>query len=60
MPKSELIKDIENMEEVMNRTANRCDFWQDRCVYAIAKAVWHILQYLVRHGGVADEVKKDL
>lgn len=42
-----LIKDAENMIEVMGRTAQRSDIWQDRCVYALAKAVYDIIVFLV-------------
>lgn len=45
-----LIQDIDAMDEVMERTAGRTDIWQNRCVYAMAKAIWHILQWIVRHG----------
>lgn len=44
----ELKKDAEAMEEAMSRTANRCDIWQDRIIYQIAKAVWDILQVMLR------------
>ena len=43
-----LTKDAENMLEVMERTSARADIWQDRCVYAMAKAIYHILLYLHR------------
>lgn len=43
-----LIKDIDAMEQVMTKTADRCDIWQDRAVYAIAKAVWDILQFIIK------------
>ena len=46
--KDALLEDIKNMEEVMERTANRSDIWQDRLVYAIAKAVWHLLTIQVK------------
>ena len=46
--KDELIKDAENMLEVMDRTANRADIWQDRCVYWMAVAIYHIIIYLMR------------
>lgn len=46
--RTRLIKDLENMEQVMSKTADRSDIWQDRCVYAIAKAVWDILQFIVK------------
>ena len=48
MNRQVLIEDIENMEEILNRTAVRCDIWQDRFIYAMAKAIYHILIYIVR------------
>ena len=44
--KDTLTQDAENMLEVMDRTANRSDIWQDRCVYWLAVAVYHIIIYL--------------
>ena len=44
----ELIKDLEAMEDAVIRTADRCDIWQDRVIYAIAKAVYHIIIYVLR------------
>lgn len=41
-----LTEDAMNMLEVMERTADRSDIWQDRCVYAMAKAIYHILLYI--------------
>jgi hypothetical protein len=46
--REELIRDMSNMEDVMCRTAERTDIWQDRCVYAMAKAVYHIITYILR------------
>lgn len=43
-----LTEDAENMLEVMERTADHADIWQDRCIYAMAKAIYHILLYLHR------------
>lgn len=45
--RKELIKDAENMEEAMSRTAQRCDIWQDLIIYWIAVAVYHILQAML-------------
>lgn len=41
-----LTKDAMNMLEVMDRTADRADIWQDRCVYAMAKAIYHIILHI--------------
>lgn len=43
-----LSKDAERMEEIMNRTADRCDIWQDRFIYWIAVAIYHIIQRISR------------
>ena len=48
MNRKVLISDLENMEEIMCRTADRCDIWQDRFIYAMAKAIYHILQYILK------------
>lgn len=45
---TKLQQDAENMEEIMCRTADRCDIWQDRFIYAMAKAIYHILQKLIK------------
>lgn len=31
------------MLEVMDRTATRTDIWQDRCVYWMAVAIYHLI-----------------
>lgn len=45
--KQAFIADLENMEAGMERTAERSDIWQDRLVYALCLAVWHIIQYIL-------------
>ena len=39
-----LKEDAKRMEEIMQRTADRTDIWQDRFIYWIAVAIWHIIQ----------------
>ena len=46
--RDDLIKDAGNMLEAMERTANRCDIWQDRIIYWICVAVWHLLQVEIK------------
>lgn len=46
--KNRFTQDAENMLDVMSRTADRADIWQDRCVYAMAKAIWDILMWIAR------------
>lgn len=36
------------MEQIMQQTAPRCDIWQDRFIYWIAVAVYHIILELRR------------
>ena len=43
-----LRQDAEHMEEIMSRTADRCDIWQDRFIYWIAVAIYHIIQRISR------------
>ena len=43
MNRSELLRDIENMDAVMMKTSARSDIWQDRFVYWIAKAIRDLL-----------------
>ena len=38
-----LMEDLELMEAIMCRTADRADIWQDRFIYSIARAVYHLL-----------------
>lgn len=45
---NDLMQDMEAMEEAMSRTADRADIWQDRIIYAIARAVWHLLKREIR------------
>lgn len=42
--KSETLKeDVVRMEQIMDKTVDRCDIWQDRFIYWIAVAIYHIL-----------------
>lgn len=46
MTKKEIIlDDMKNVEECLERTANRADIWQDRVIHGLAVAIWHILQW---------------
>lgn len=45
-----LIEDAESMEQAMIRLGNRFDIWQDRLLWHICKAVFDILQYLLKEG----------
>jgi len=49
--RDELIHDMENMADGLSRTADRCDIWQDRLIYAMCLAIYHILQWIVRREG---------
>lgn len=48
MTTKRLQEDRENMEEILIRTADRVDIWQDRFIYAIAKAIYDILDELLK------------
>lgn len=49
--KEELIRDMENMEEIMEKLGGQKeDIWQDRFVYWIAKGVYDIIKYLILKG----------
>lgn len=45
-----LTEDLESMEEAMCRLGNRCDIWKDRLLWHVCKAVFDILQYLLKEG----------
>ena len=48
--KDTLTKDAENMLEIMDKTVNRADIWQDRFIYWIAVAIYHLIVYIKRNG----------
>lgn len=48
MLRDELKKDLAHMEEACERTVNRRDIWQDRIVYWMAVALFHIITWILR------------
>lgn len=46
--RDELIKDLDAMEEILTKTAGRCDIWQDRFIHAMARAIFHLLTVTIR------------
>lgn len=46
--RDELIRSMEEMEDVLSRTANRCDIWQDRVIHSMARAIYTLLKFAVR------------
>ena len=48
MTKQRLLEDMEYMEEIMIRTADRCDIWQDRFIYMIARSIYDILKEIIK------------
>lgn len=46
--KERLTEDMLNVETVMEKTADRVDIWQDRIIYVFAKALWDILEWIIR------------
>ena len=43
-----LMEDREYMEEIMCKTAEPTDIWQDRFIYMIARSIYDILDELIR------------
>ena len=48
MSRNELIRSMDEMEDVLSRTANRCDIWQDRVIHSMARAIWLLLDFAIR------------
>lgn len=46
---TEMMEDLEAMEEIMCMTADRADIWQDRFIYAMARAIFHLLIREAKH-----------
>ena len=42
------MEDREYMEEIMCKTAEPTDIWQDRCIYMMARSIYDILDELIR------------
>ena len=49
MTKERLMEDREYIEEILIRTADRVDIWQDRFFYAMARAIYDILDELIKN-----------
>ena len=49
MTQKRLSEDLDNMEEVLSRTAEPCDLWQDRLIHAMARAIYDILVWILKH-----------
>ena len=43
-----LMEDREYMEEIMCKTAEPTDIWQDRFIYMMARSIYDILDELIR------------
>lgn len=43
-----LTEDAANMVEIMERTGERSDIWQDRFIYYIARAIYDLIDYIRR------------
>ena len=48
MTRERLVEDMGFMEEVMIRTADKCDIWQDRFIYIMARSIYDILHTLIK------------
>lgn len=42
------VKDMELMEEAMCKISSSPDIWQNQIIYALCKAVYHILMWAIR------------
>lgn len=49
MTRERLTEDLDNMENVLIRTAEPCNFWQDRMIHAMARAIYDILVWILKH-----------
>ena len=49
MTRERLTEDLDNMENVLIRTAEPCDLWQDRLIHAMARAIYDILVWILKH-----------
>lgn len=45
-----LVEDMQNIETIISKTAVRTDIWQDRAIYMICIAIYHILGYILKKG----------
>lgn len=43
MTNKQLMQNLRDIEEVLERTCPRADIWQDECVYAMARIIRDIL-----------------
>ena len=48
MTRDDLVRDATRIEEIAERTAGRCDIWQDRYIYWMAVAILHLLQDAIK------------
>lgn len=48
MTRERLLEDKGYMEKILERTAERCDIWQDRFIWAMARAIYDILDTLLK------------
>ena len=46
--RDELIKDMDNMENIMIQLGDHSDIWQDRFIYYIAKAIYDLLKVVIK------------
>ena len=46
--REQLIADLDDMEQILIHLDTTTDIWQNRVIKALARAIYHILVYLVR------------
>ena len=49
MTRERLLEDREYIEEIMRKTADPCDIWQDRFIYMIARSIYDIQDELIKN-----------
>ena len=49
MTRERLLEDREYIEEIMCKTAEPCDIWQDRFIYMMARSIYDIQDELIRN-----------
>lgn len=56
MTRERLLEDKGYMEEILERTAQRCDIWQDRFIYIMARSIYDILDTLIK---IKEKINED-
>lgn len=44
----ELLQDLNEVEDALCRTADRCDIWQDRIIHLYGRVLYHLLKIEIK------------